>query len=396
MGDVIKSEEKVIKDDDKVKITEISELVELRSKLKKISGKNEVNLRVKLKDLPEGTRPEDLIAAIEVNTRVEEEKSQKKQKDEEEKKKPKFKLKYLIPIPLVLLLLLGVAKSCGRYQNEIPVPPSPPDIEYVETMKPETPGNEFLESIEPETKTLIEDLSFDYYNADNPYVYLESLTNAAGQEGMTANAHEGYVWVGDNYDCNQQFEDEKASSEGQQNFTQIAQQIDEQMEILLDANASQADKCDAARNLLEINQGLSSIFKENIELAERKTAEFKSSSEAYADSNTASEIAVIEETLALYKECADLCEENIATMQQILALDRDGYEIDISGQNNSRGDYKIMGEAKKEVVITPGEIKEVTGDVPAANQLDAENELINAQEKTIEEDLIKDENSQDR
>lgn len=365
MGDVIKSEEKVIKDNDEIKITEISELVELRSKLEKVRSKDEVKLRVKLKELPEGAKPEDLIAAIEVNTRIEEKKSQ------QEKKKPKFKSKYLIPIILPLLLVgLGLCRSCSKE----PLPPTP---DYATVMS-------------------VKDIDLDYYGPDNPYVYLESLTNAAGQEGLTANLHEGTSWVGNNYDCNQQFEDEKASSEGQQNFTQVAQQIDEQMDILLDANASQADKCDAARKLLEINQGLSSIFKDNIELAERKVAEFKSSSEAFEDLNTANEVAVIQQTLELYKDCAELCEENIVTMQQILTLDRDGYEIDIGGKENSRGDYKITGEAKKEVVVTSSEIGEATEGVSAKSQLEAENELINAQEKAIEGSLNKEDNSYDR
>lgn len=297
------------------------ELVVIDSKNKSRGiGKNKnIILKVKAKDLPDGVDKDDLVAAFKVNA------------EEKKDENSKFKAKYLIPIVLPLVLI-GAVKGCSEVKT----------------------ANDIVVDV-PTQKTIIEEINSQYYDIDSPYMFMEGIVNASGQEGMTANyVNEDYVLNGEYYNSDKQFEYEQRASSGQDKFEQMEKEVDENLEILTNSESTQNEKAEAARKLLEINQTIEKIYQDNLEFIESQAESFENSSKAFEDSNTESEIKVIRETIDEYKENLGLTTENIANMGQIVKLTQDGYSISISDQENKRGDYTISGDAVKVVAEQVG------------------------------------------
>lgn len=289
-------------------------IVESRNAIKGKGEKQKIVLTVKAKDLPEGIKKEDLVAAFKLNAEEEE----KKQEGE----KAKFKAKYLVPI-LLPLVLIGAIKGCAGKQEKT----------YID----------------------IQPISAIHYNIDSPYVYMEGVVNAEGQEGMTANVLDGnHAMYGQYYDCSEQFDAEERASKGQVEFEQLEEQLKENMKILTSEESTQEEKSEAAKNALDINQRIEQIYTENLGFINSQAAGFEKSTLAYEDQNSQAELAVIRETIDEYKENLGLTAENVGVLEQIVSLSNDGYTLEIKGDENARGDYTISGQAMKEIAEEVG------------------------------------------
>lgn len=277
------------------------------------------SIYVKKKDLPDGVKKEDLIAAYKVAAR-----------DEKGKGTKKFSPKALIPI-LLPLVLVGAVKGCTSKD----VKDAKMDVQT--------------------TKKIVEQINSEIYNVDSPYVSMESLVNAKGQEGMTANAIDGDIVLdGKYYNCDKQYSLEKQASSGQAEFEQMKDEMDKNMEVLTSSDASQSEKAEAAKKALEINKKVQTIYKDNLEFVEKQSKDFEKSSKAFKDSNTDAEIKVVEATVNEYKNNLNLTDENVANLYQFVELNDAGYTIDVEGEADSRGDYQITGDAVKEVAEQVG------------------------------------------
>lgn len=244
-------------------------------------------------------------------------------KEEGKDKKTKFKAKYLIPILLVLMIPL-IARSCGQTDKT-------QDIQYTLKTVP-------IDAI--------------VYNIDNPYPEIEALVNSAGQEGMTANLLEGDTFEGKHYSSNEQFQAESNAVSGVSEFEIMRAEIDSNMKILTAEESTQEQRYEAAKRLLELEQQAESIYKENESVAQEYAQRFKAASEAYRDSNTDKESMAIDIILEHYLSELGLSSANVAQLEEIVSLCEEGYELNISAaEQELDGDYKITGEAVKEVVV---------------------------------------------
>ena len=91
-------------------------------------------------------------------------------------------------------------------------------------------------------------------------------------------------------------------------------------------------------------------YKYNQDLARQQVNKFEEASEAFKDSNTENEMAVINEILKDYKSQLGLTENNLSVMNTIIELCENGYEITLEGVKELDGDWQISGEAVREVV----------------------------------------------
>ena len=291
---------------------EKGEFIEVRSR-KKRTPKG-YKLYVSKKSLPEGGKKEDLIAAYKVAA-----------KEEKGKHTKKFSPKALVPI-LLPLVLIGAVKGCTS----------------------ENVKNAKMEVQTP--KKIVQQINSEIYNVDSPYISMEGLVNAKGQEGMTANAIDGEkVLDGKYYNCDKQYSLETQASSGQVEFEKMQDEMNKNMEILTSSDANQFEKADAAKKALDINKKVQTIYKENLEFVEKQSEDFENSSKAFKDSNTDAEIKVVEATVNEYKNNLYLTDENVANLYQFVELNKEGYTINVGGEIDSRGDYQLTGDAVKEV-----------------------------------------------
>ena len=302
-------------------------IVNSKNRSKGIGKRKKITLEVKLKDLPENTSKDDLVAAIKVNC----------EKEESKEKDKNFKARYLVPL-LIPVVLAGAIKGCVNNS-----------IDSVEA-----PNNT------PSIQTINESINGQYYDIDSPYPYMEGLTNAVGQEGMTANAiHGDYIFDGKYYDANVQFENEERSSSGQEEFSRMEQEIDENMEKLTSSDATEKEKYEAAKKVLDINRHIKEIYTANLEFVEDEAEKFGNLSDTFKDTNTDAEKLVVKSTVDKYKENLGLTNENITTLSQIVQLVDEGYSIEISSKEDQREDYTITVDAIKKVAEEIGIDKKV-------------------------------------
>ena len=297
-------------------------IVNSKNRTRGFFGKNKkYNLQVKAKDLPEGVNKNDLVVAFRVNA----------QEEKKNDKETRFKARYLAPI-LIPLVLLGAVKGC---QSSEPVPV-------------------------PEPKKIVEQIDFQYNDIDSPHIFMEAVTNAKGQEGMTAEKlnNDENMFEGKYYNSDQQFEDEKRASTGQEDFEKMEVELDECFEVLSNPQSTQEEKAEAAKNALNINMQIEKIYEDNLEFIENGGKSFEDSSNEFKDSNTEAEIKVIRATIDEYKENHALTTENVNNLAQIVMLTEEGYDIDVSMIENTRGDYSISGEAVKFIAEEVGLDKE--------------------------------------
>ena len=308
--------------DEKKNIKEQLAIIKSKNREKGIGNRKKVVLSVNVKDIPDGVEKDDLVVAFKLNANEEKEKGEK----------GKFKAKYLVPI-LVPLVLIGAIKGCTN-SKDVPV-----DIKTGET--------------------IVQQINGQYYDVESPYIFMEGVTNAAGQEGLTANELEdGNTLHGNYYDADEQFKNEEQASMGQDEFSQMEEEVNECMKTLTSSDASQQEKNEAAKKALDINQKIEKIYTDNLSFVEKEAKQFEESSEAFKDSHTDSEIDVIRATIDEYKENLGLTTSNVTMLAQIVELTEDGYSIDVKGESNQRGDYSISGEAIKKVAESVGFDKE--------------------------------------
>ena len=243
-------------------------------------------------------------------------------KEKQTNKEKKFDAKRLVPIVIVPLLLLSLAKGCSKEVEQ-------PIFESI-------PINEIV------------------YQVDNPYPILEGIVNSYGQEGMTANALEGNAFNGDHYVSTNQFEAEKRASEGTLGFEQMQEEIDENLEILTNANTTQEEKETAAKRLLELSENARQDFINNEEFAKTYAEKFAESSLAYKDSNTENEIITVDQMVENYMSELGLSNLNVEAIQNIVDAFEEGYELDLGGKELADGDFIITGEGIREVAENEG------------------------------------------
>lgn len=243
-------------------------------------------------------------------------------KEKQENKEKKFDAKRLVPIVIVPLLLLSLAKGCSK------------DVE--QPIFDTIPINEIV------------------YQVDNPYPILEGIVNSYGQEGMTANAMEGNAFNGNHYTSAKQAEAEERASEGTLGFEQMQEEIDENLEILTNANTTQEEKETAAKRLLELSENARQDFMNNEEFAKTYAEKFKEASLAYKDSNTENEIITIDQMVENYMSELGLSSLNVEAIQNIVDAFKQGYELDLEGQELADGDFIITGKGVREVAENEG------------------------------------------
>ena len=310
--------EKAKRADNEYDDSSIDKLMEIDSKKRK--GPKDITLKVKISDLPEGTKKDDVIAAIKVN-------GEEEQQEEEEKKK--FKPKYLLPVAAILMIPIVMKTCAGSLDKSNPKDPIP-------------------------QTTVVETVDFDIerYDIQNPHEILEGIVNSSGQEGLTSNLIEGDTFKGNQYSSEEQFDAEAKASGGIVNFEEIKAEIDENMQILINDGASNEEKESAARKLLELDQEVENIFNENSEFAEKYTQKFIEASEAHRDSNTDNEKVAVNGMLENYKTELGISTYNRQQIQNIVKLCDEGYQLNISNENvqkDKRGTYEISGQAVREV-----------------------------------------------
>lgn len=248
-------------------------------------------------------------------------------KEKQENKEKKFDAKRLIPIVIVPLLLLSLAKGCTK------------DVEQpiFETI----PINEIV------------------YKVDNPYPILEGIVNSYGQEGMTANAMEGNAFNGNHYTSAKQAEAEEKASAGTLGFEQMQGEIDENLEILTNANTTQEEKETAAKRLLELSGNARQEFLDNEEFAKTYAEKFEAASLAYKDSNSENEIITVNQMVENFMSELGLSSLNVEAIQNIVDAFEQGYELELGGKELADGDFIITGEGIREVAKNEGVNKSV-------------------------------------
>ncbi|MGN1299424.1 MAG: hypothetical protein ACI4UE_05525 [Candidatus Scatovivens sp.] len=240
----------------------------------------------------------------------------------EEKTQKNMVAKRIIPVILIPVLLAGMAHSCAR--------------EQAQTRKETT------------------QVYGTIYQVKNPYTILEGIVNSAGQEGMTANAIEGYAFDGKYYSATEQMSAEERSSSGFSQFEQMQQEIDEKLETLTNETTTQTEKEDAARRLLKLSNKAKQLYEGNEDFAKEYSERFKEASKAYEDSNTENEIATVDKMVENYMTELGLSSENVDTIQQIVDAFEQGYELELEGNKEKDGDFVIVGEGVREVAVEEG------------------------------------------
>lgn len=245
---------------------------------------------------------------------------EKKEEEKEEKKVSKFKPKYLIPILIPVILAL-LAQSCHSFGNRKPT----------------------VEEIHVPIDAIV-------YNVDNPGELTYNIRQELGQEGMTANGIEGSSFRGEYYDWEEQAEVEKETSDETILIEDVKKQIETNMQIFIDENATQEQRYQAAKKLLELHTVIEQKFIENQAEVEQYSQETIDALEAYPDENTEAEKKVVEYNIEEYMQELGLAEFNVDEISQIVALMEAGYEITIESEKELDGDYQITGDAVKTIV----------------------------------------------
>lgn len=243
-------------------------------------------------------------------------------KEKQGNKEKKFDAKRLVPIVIVPLLLLSLAKGCSK-EVEQPI---------FETI----PINEIV------------------YQVDNPYPILEGIVNSYGQEGMTANAMEGNAFNGAHYTSAKQAEAEERASEGTLGFEQMQKEIDENLEILTNANTTQEEKETAAKRLLELSEEAKQEFLDNEDFAKTYAEKFAESSLAYKDSNTENEIITVDQMVENFMSELGLSSLNVEAVQNIVDAFEEGYELNLEGKELADGNFIITGDGIRAVAEDEG------------------------------------------
>ena len=255
---------------------------------------------------------DSLTAMVETN-------SEKEQEKQEEKGEKNFKRTGFVILPIVLVVSL-LSHSCGNDVKIITDTQQIAGIHY---------ENEYIEE------------------------YLGAVTNYAGQEQMTRAALEGknaFDKENSAYSADQQFEAETKSSEGIEESKDIREEIQENLQILTNEKSTQQQIYNAAKKIKELNEKINLEYKYNQDLARQQVNKFEEASEAFKDSKTENEMAVINEILKDYKSQLGLTENNLSVMNTIIELCENGYEITLEGVKELDGDWQISGEAVREVV----------------------------------------------
>jgi len=319
---------------------------------------------------------------------------EKKDNSKEKKEKAKKVLKKFAPLLIIPIIIPIILRGCeGR--DDYPNPDPIPDENEIEETLPDnnpdpkpgendpTPGNPdpipgdndpTPDVPEPEIIRIEKEFTIDYYNLENPYLYMEALTNAVGQEGITANVLSYQAALhGDNYDCYEHFDDETRSSEGQSDFVKIEQQIAEKLEVIKDPNATSQEKSSAIDELLKMNSTVKEIYENNQKFVEEQAKKFEEHSTSFEDSNTSNEVAIINETVDEFNKGLKLVEENIASLSTLQQLYKDGYDLSFDISENARSDQRISVEGIRELIVN----------VPALEVQKATSELTNQAEKEL-------------
>ena len=172
---------------------------------------------------------------------------------------------------------------------------------------------------------------------------------------MTANIMSGENALdGTYYNNEEQTGFEKRASEGQQEFEQMEEQLEQSMQVLSSPEATAEEKTAAARVALGINKKIEEIYAENAEFVTGQADSFEKSTLAFEDQNTQAELDVMRTTIDEYKSNWGLTTQNIEALEQVVSLADNGYTLDITGEVDARGDYTITGEAVKEVAEEEG------------------------------------------
>lgn len=294
------------------------------------------------------------------------------------KKETKVKPIGKMMIPILISVLLGsIGLMRGCQADKVPVTNTNPKV--YSQMKEESQIENEEKNQAPNEFTIEEDMEFTFYNVDIPHIVMEGVTNAAGQEGLTGNLKEGNTFSGSHYNDVNQFENEQQASSGHQDYLKMQEELKECVEIIA-GSGSQSEKVEAAKKALNISEDMKSIYTDNKEFVEGQATAFKESSEAFHDSNTNSEIGVINLTVKEYMDNMGLIDKNISMFEKIIDLDSRGYTFTISGKENTRGDLVFSGNALKTIIAN----------VPASEELAVENELVNTQEKDFQNTQEKD------
>ena len=252
---------------------------------------------------------EDISLAIQANGNEEKEK---------EKKTSKFKGKYVVPIVLIGAMLPTMFVSCGEKKPEIRYDEVPID-------------------------TIV-------YNIDNPHEQLEGIVNSEGQEGLTGNIIDGDTLEGENYSSEEQYKAEEQASSGVYHFEEMKEEISQKMDILNDENSTQEQKQEAIKRLHQLSQEAERIYRDNEPMAQEYAEKFKEISEKYEDSNTKNETKTVDLMYESYINELGLSEVNSKELAEIVELCEQGYKLEISSEQELDGDYRITGEAVKEIV----------------------------------------------
>jgi len=278
---------------------------------KKSHSRKGVTITISKKQLEQlNISPEDVEAAVYINSKKEEEKG----KD----KKISFKKLAVIAIPLVMLITC--ISSCAK-ANAVNIDNAP--------------------------KIITEPISGIVYQIDYPEEHWESLTSIAGQEEMTWGATtDENAFNNEHYSWEEQAIAEQLSSQGISNSIELRKEIENSLQIIGDANSSQEQKYVAAKRLKEIYGVIEEAYISNHDFAQEQVDRFKEASTAIPDVNTENEIQVINEIFEKYKIQIGLTNENINLFNTIIKYYENGYEINgILIEETARGDYLIEGQA---------------------------------------------------
>lgn len=236
--------------------------------------------------------------------------------------------------------------NCSGIRNPDPEPTSIVETTEEPTIEPTTEPEEIEIKVREQ-----EPFDLEIYEIQNPYEILEGIVNSAGQEGLTANNIEGDTFDGNLYNADEQFGAETRASEGVEEFRQTKAEIEQNMQILIDPNATKDSKKIAVQRLLELNQNIEKIFNENQDFAEEYARRFEEASRAHEDSNTEKEVIAVTGMVENLKSELGLSSYNVSQLSMINQLLEQGYELDItSAEKDLRGTYEISGEAIREVM----------------------------------------------
>ena len=176
---------------------------------------------------------------------------------------------------------------------------------------------------------------------------MEGMVGLAGQEQLTANSvvsKDRNVFEGTYYKAGTQADAETKAVSYIDIFQKWRTEIDNNMGVLANKNATQEEILNAVDRLLEIEKAINEVFRTNEPFVEEYKQKFAEASIAAKDKITEKEIQGTDLMLELFKTQFGLSSVNVSQLERIKELGGAGYEPKVKVVQDQAKNYYISGE----------------------------------------------------